>query len=38
MAQLLETKLNIANGADGSTVSDTIAAENAFLKTYGPSS
>jgi hypothetical protein len=38
MAQLLAARLNIANGADGSAVSDTITAADAFLATYGPSS
>lgn len=37
MAQLLGAKLNIANGADGSAVADTIAAADAFLTTYHPS-
>lgn len=38
MAQLLAAKLNIANGADGSAVSSTIADADAFLTTHDSSS
>lgn len=34
-AHLLATKLNLANGADGSVVASTIAAADAFLATHG---
>lgn len=36
-AQLLAAKLNIANGADGSSISATIAAADAFLANYNAS-
>ncbi len=33
-AQLLAAKLNIANGADGSSIAGTIAAADSFLATH----
>jgi hypothetical protein len=37
-AQLLAAKLNIANGADGSSISSTISAADAFLATHDSTS